>query len=376
MMQQSKRKTPSHGGLLFPLDMFRPTMLAAALAENLLGKARNILDARLVMTRHSASPMVLAQIEGSVIGDDPAGFWRDNPDLAMYASQVLPRQVFLYHAQGGADRREGFLVAQRGQAIAGDDSEQDGLPATSPDKVWPVARLCEQMRITLAELAGGFEGGFRVELSLMEPTGDDETIIMTLAGRAPAGEDDEDIADDDGDRPAPEAKPKKITAAEDEKRRAAQRAAEAKKLEERSESATRDLPYVIDDVGLVAAPKAELSETGILAGYLTPALTDALPPGLPAKLRDPLHGKPIDFAVRVEFLSEVFVDNTPLSRPTFEAKAEDATLAGVSVKRLEVLAPRLGVGTLLRKDRAMVFISRRAGAPLPEVFLLELLEGS
>ena len=133
---------------------------------------------------------------------------------------------------------------------------------------------------------------------------------------------------------------------------------------------------MIDDVGLVAAPKAELSETGILAGYLTPALTDALPPGLPAKLRDPLHGKPIDFAVRVEFLSEVFVDNTPLSRPTFEAKAEDATLAGVSVKRLEVLAPRLGVGTLLRKDRAMVFISRRAGAPLPEAFLLELLEES
>ena len=110
--------TSSHGGLLFPLDMFRPTMLAAALAENLLSKARNIIDAKLVLARSPNSPVVLARIEGSVIGDDAAAFWKEYADLAMFASQVLPRQVFLYYATGGLERREGFIVAQRGQPIA------------------------------------------------------------------------------------------------------------------------------------------------------------------------------------------------------------------------------------------------------------------
>ena len=43
--------TQSHGGILFPLDMFRPTILAQALAEVLIGKVRNIVDATVEIAR-------------------------------------------------------------------------------------------------------------------------------------------------------------------------------------------------------------------------------------------------------------------------------------------------------------------------------------
>jgi hypothetical protein len=170
----------SHGGLLFPLDMFRPTVLAAVIAEVLLGKVRNILDAKLEIARHPTSPLALARITGSVIGDDPAEFWRTNPDIALGASQVIPRQCFVYYARSGDNRREGFLVAQRGQALAADDSDRD-----TSGKHWPVTRLCEQLRITLSDLADGFAGGPRIELSLMEPRGNDQNLLMTLIGRPP-----------------------------------------------------------------------------------------------------------------------------------------------------------------------------------------------
>ncbi len=399
--------TSSHGGLLFPLDMFRPTMLAAALAENLLSKARNIIDATLVLARDPASPVVLARIEGSVIGDDAAAFWKEYADLAMYASQMLPRQVFLYYATGGLERREGFIVAQRGQPIAADDSDNDNVPPNSPDKVWPVERLCEQMQISLEALEDGFPDGYRVELSLMEPSGDDQAMLMTLAGQAQAEEDEggapapESQADTDRGRggrrrrrrpsaqagagdsgagasagqPGASQKPKKLTVEQDTKRRAAAKAAEAAELEQRANEITKDLPYHIDEIGAVVAVKAELSETSILDNYLVPELTDRLPDGLPRALQDQLRGKAIDFAVRVDFLSEVFLGNRPLSRPDFDAKSSARALAGTEARQLEVLAPRLGAGTLLRLDRANVFISRRPGQPLPEAFLLELLRG-
>ena len=81
----------SHGGILFPLDMFRPTMLAAALAEVLIGKVRNILDATVEISRHPSLPLALAQIRGTVVGEDPAEFWRENLDLALVVSQIVPR---------------------------------------------------------------------------------------------------------------------------------------------------------------------------------------------------------------------------------------------------------------------------------------------
>jgi hypothetical protein len=87
------------------------------------------------------------------------------------------------------------------------------------------------------------------------------------------------------------------------------------------------------------------------------------------------QGKAVDFAVRVEFLSEVLLGNQPLARPKFEEKATPRDLDGLKVLALEVLAPRLGAGTLLRSEGRNVFVSRRADAPLPAAFLRKLLEG-
>jgi hypothetical protein len=98
-MEASTTAPTSHGGILFPLDMFRPTTLAAALAEVLISKVRNILDATVELCRHPSVPLVLAQIHGTVVGDDPAEFWRENQDLALVVSQITPRQCFVYFAR-------------------------------------------------------------------------------------------------------------------------------------------------------------------------------------------------------------------------------------------------------------------------------------
>ncbi|MCA9702040.1 MAG: hypothetical protein KC431_31245, partial [Myxococcales bacterium] len=145
----------NHGGLVFPLDTFRPTMLAAALAEGLIAQARNILDARLELIRHPEVPqLVLGRIVGSVIGDDPAGFWRENPELGLIASQVMRHQLFQYWVVGGEDPRQGFIVAQRGQALAAQDATLEQIPAGSHPDEWPVAQLLMQLQITMEELAG------------------------------------------------------------------------------------------------------------------------------------------------------------------------------------------------------------------------------
>ena len=41
---------------------------------------------------------------------------------------------------------------------------------------------------------------------------------------------------------------------------------------------------------------------------------------------------------------------------------------------MEVLAPRLGYGTLVARDRKYVFVSRRLGTPLPAALVVELLD--
>lgn len=393
-----------HGGLLFPLDMFRPTVLAAVIGELLLGKVRNILDATLEIARHPTSPLALARIRGSVVGDDLVEFWRTNPDIAIAASQAIPRQCFVYYARSGPNRREGFLVAQRGQAIAADDSDRD-----SSGKHWPVTRLTEQLRISLSDLAEGFPGGPRVELSLMEPRGNDQSLLMTLIGQAAAdavGDEDEPLEDEEAPPPPPPSrsggltqgftaptspgatpapapapgsrapgKPAPISAAEDAKRRASERAAEQQELLARSESAAKDLRYVVDSLGAVVSLPVELADTDVLRHYHINAVEGSLPEGLPRALLQQLQGRSLDFAVKVEFFSEVFVDNQPLSRPKFEERAREIALAGVQVKALEVLAPRLGFGTFLRLGGKNVFISRRADSPLPGELLLALLRG-
>lgn len=392
-----------HGGLLFPLDMFRPTVLAAVIGELLLGKVRNILDATLEITRHPTSPLALARIHGSVVGDDPVEFWRTNPDIAIAASQAIPRQCFVYYARSGPNRREGFLVAQRGQALAADDSERD-----SSGKHWPVTRLTEQLRISLSDLAEGFPGGPRIELSLMEPRGNDQTLLMTLIGQAAAdaADDEEPLEDEEAPPPPPPSrgggltqgftappspgaappaasapssrapgKPAPISAADDAKRRASERAAERQEILARSESAAKDIRYIVDSLGAVVSLPVELADTDVLRHYHINAVEGSLPDGLPRALLQQLQGRALDFAVKVEFFSEVFVDNQPLSRPKFEERAREISLEGVQVKALEVLAPRLGIGTFVRLGGKNAFISRRADSPLPGELLLALLRG-
>lgn len=393
----------SHGGLIFPLDMFRPTVLAAVIAELLVGKVRNILDATLEIARHPTSPLALARIRGSVVGDDAAEFWRTNPDIALAASQVVPRQCFVYYARAGEQRREGFLVAQRGQAIAADDSERDAT-----GKHWPVTRLCEQLRISLGELASGFAGGPRVELSLMEPRGNDQNLLMTLIGQAAAAAavEEEEGYDDEPQAPPPPpsrgggltqgfsappspgaapqqpparpqggGKPAPISAADDAKRRATEKAAEQQELLARSESVAKGLRYVEDARGVVVFVPAELADTEVLRHYVVPVVENALPDGLPRALLGKLQGKAIDFAVKVEFFSEVFLANQPLNRPKFDEKAAEVDLGGTRVKALEVHAPRLGAGTLLRLGGKNVFVSRKLDQALPAELLLPALQG-
>jgi hypothetical protein len=372
----------NHGGLVFPLDMFRPTMLAAALAEGLIAQARNIVDAKLELIRHPEIQLVLVRIVGSVIEGDSAKFWRDNVELGVIASQVLPRQLFVYWLATEPEARQGFIVAQRGQVLAAQDTTADQLPPDATAADWPVAQLLLQLQLEADELAGGFEGGPRVELSLLDREGDDREMLMILAGQPT----DEAEAPAASAQPGTEATPaegkpdesranKRVSAEEDRKRRAAEHQAELDARRAKAESIRADLPYLVDELGVVIAPNgAELADTDILSPFVISKLDGELPPGLPRTLQDSLQGKRIDFAVPVEFLSEVFVAEGPLSKPVFEAEAQQRTVGGHPVKLIEVLAPRLGRGTYLRRDRAGVFVSRTPDLPLPEALIVELLD--
>jgi hypothetical protein len=396
------------GGLLFPLDMFRPTSLAAVLAEGLVSQAKNILDAKLVLTRHPDIQVVIARIVGTVVGEDPVRFWRDNVELALMASQVVPRQLFAYWvlADDGInpEPRQGFVVAQRGQVLAAEDATLDQLPEDALPDDWPVARLLAQLGLPYEDLALGFPDGPSIELSLVDRSGDDRELLMTLAGQppagaqggggpaagaarqppargaagparasAPAGASGGASASAQPSKDAP-AKPKRISIEEDQKRRAAEQQASSEAREAKAASVRADLPFVSDELGLVVAPKAELGDTHILAPFVVGKLAGDLPAGLPSSLHDALQGKRIDFAVKVEFLSEVFVGERPLTKPTFDAQAQPRRIGGHEVLALEVLGPRLGKGTLVRRGRAGVFVSRTPELPLPEGLIVSLLD--
>lgn len=395
------------GGLLFPLDMFRPTSLAAVLAEGLVSQAKNILDAKLVLTRHPDIQVVIARIVGTVVGDDQVRFWRDNVELALMASQVVPRQLFAYWvmADDGTNQepRQGFVVAQRGQVLAAEDATADQLPEDALPDEWPVARLLAQLGLPYEDLALGFPGGPSIELSLVDRGGDDRELLMTLAGQPPAGAQAGGAPPPAaGARQAPPrgaggparagapasasapasaqpskdapAKPKRVSIEEDQKRRAAEQQASSEAREAKAASVRADLPFVSDELGLIVAPKAELGDTHILAPFVVSKLAGDLPAGLPSAMHDALQGKRIDFVVKVEFLSEVFVGERPLTKPTFDAQAQPRTIAGHEVLVLEVLGPRLGKGTLVRRGRAGVFVSRTPELPLPESLIATLLD--
>ena len=220
----------------------------------------------------------------------------------------------------------------------------------------------------------------------MDREGDDRQMLMTLVGQPPA----EPEAPAAGAKPQaqkaqpqPQARPqadesrapKRVSAEEDRKRRAAEHQAELDARAAKAESIHADLPYLVDDLGVVVAPKrAELADTDILSPYVVSKLAGELPPGLPRELQDRLQGKRVDLAVPVEFLSEVFVGDKPLSKPTFEAQAQTREIGGHAVKVLEVLGPRLGRGSYIRGSRGGVFVSRTPDMPMPEALLAALLE--
>lgn len=374
--------TPSptkHGGILIPLDPFRVSHLAAVAAELLVSKARNINDAKLVLTRHPQTQLVLGRIVGTVIGDDPTGFWRENADIVVAMSQVLPRQCFMYYVQSAPpqERREAFLIAQRGQVLAADEGSADRQ--TPGAEHWPVAKLCEQLRLSMDDLANGFAGGPSIEIPLLEPGVDDQAMLMALAGQPPEGDVVEGEAPASGAaRPAPAspaapAKPK-LSVTEDLKRRETEKAAENAEHQRRAAEVKADVPYAIDELGIVACPRAELSEPDLLAPFIMSKITGDLPPGLPRDQAVALQGKRCDIALRVDFLSEVFVETAPLARPVLQERAEVRNIHGRELMVLEVLAPRLGYGSLVTTGKAPhVFVSRKPDLLLPEALLLELL---
>lgn len=390
MIDLSPTSTPlptKHGGILIPLDPFRVSHLAAVTAELLVSKARNINDAKLVLTRHPQTQLVLGRIVGSVVGDDPTAFWRENADIVVAMSQVLPRQCFMYYVQSAPpqERREAFLIAQRGQVLAADEGTADRQ--TPGAEHWPVAKLCEQLRLSVDDLARGFAGGPSIEIELIEPGVDDQALLMVLAGQPPAGEGAaEGAAPAAGNakggagapgRPAAAAaapaKPK-LSVSEDLKRRETERAAEQAEQQRRAAEVKTEVPYVVDELGIVARPRAELSEPDLLSPFIVSKIVGDLPPGLPRAMADELQGKRCDVALYVEFLSEVFVETAPLSRAMLEERAEVRTMGGRELKVLEVLAPRLGYGSLVSTGKAPhVFVSRKPELPLPESLIVELL---
>jgi hypothetical protein len=388
----------SHGGILLPFDLYRVSLLAAALAEGLVSRARNINDAKLVVTRHPSFQVLLLGIQGSVIGTDAAAFWREYADLAILISQLAPRQVFLYYAEPGPlpPRREGFLVAQRGQVLAADDAQADALPADATEEDWPVARLCAQMGLSLAELAGGFAGGPRVEVPLAEPRTDDQAALNVLAGRGAPGTTDAGAAPVGGPGTPSAATAGAATptgaspggsaaatgraarpdeAREDARRRAAAQTAEDEQARARAASVREGLPQIRDALGVVVAPRAELAEADLLRAFVVSRVEGELPEGISRELTRSLQGQRIDVVVPVEFASEVFLDNKPLTRAAFEERGTAAPLAGAAARRLEVLAPRVGRGTLWCVDRRFAFVSRGPEDELPEEFVLAVIRG-
>lgn len=396
----------TYAGLLVPLDMFRITQLASIFGELLVAKARNVLDAKLVVTRHPEAPLLLMQIEGSVIDGDPAKFWRENADLVQMSSRAFPRQVILFYADPGAtpeDRREGYAIAQQGQMVAGDDITSDRVPEGGGEDEWPLTKMCEQLRVVRADLANGFAGGPQVAVKLLEPEGDDQALLEQLfakemaaqraaeAGEAPPAPPEGAVAgptgatsaqptqaDGEAGAPATPAAPPRPNAAqiaaEDAKRRAREQAEEVAAAAARTAQIQSGLRTTTDDLGITVAPEAEMSEPDQLRPFIVAKLKGDVPEGLSRDLSQSLQGKRVDVAVKVDFLSEVFIENTPLSRPQFQEISTERTMGDKKVRVAEVLGPRLGYGTLISTGKAPhVFVSRKPDIALPEALIIEML---
>ncbi len=91
---------------------------------------------------------------------------------------------------------------------------------------------------------------------------------------------------------------------------------------------------------------------------------------LPGEVRDRIHRDGAEFVAPVEFLSEVFIDGVPLSRPVFDERSREV---GQGVRALDVHYPRFGPALLLATPGGERFISSLVDQP--EGVLRLLAEG-
>ena len=95
--------------------------------------------------------------------------------------------------------------------------------------------------------------------------------------------------------------------------------------------------------------------------------------GIPGPVRDQIYRDGADFIAPIEFLSEVFVDGKPLSRPQFD---QGATTHDQGVRAMDVHCPRFGPVQLLDvPDRGRFISSAKSAAPAAIIALLSLLPG-
>src|SRR5690606_29323109 len=139
-----------------------------------------------------------------------------------------------------------------------------------------------------------------------------------------------------------------------------------------AEQARSGLRTSCDELGVVVAPEAELGDADILNPFVVRALKGEVPEGLPRDAAERLQGKRIDIAVPVEFLSEVLYNGAPLNKADFEANAETVEVDGLEFQRLEVHAPRISAGVLLRRGLNGVCCSRDVGMPLPAALVVSV----
>lgn len=377
----------SYGGIMFPLEMFRPSAMAQLIGEYFVSKARNVLDAELVLTRHPTAQLILLQVQGAVVGTDAGKFWKEHSDLVMLLSRALPLQTFLFYVIEGEQRLEGLVVAQGGQALMADEVTPEQLgPDAGPD-AWPLARLCQQIGIDSAELAQGIPSGPQIRVPMLEPSmAQDEALLRELmSGLGPGPEVASDSSEVErvptSEAPPSPASPRapasrptspKAVLAEDAKRRSDEKTAEALARAQYAKSVQADLAYVQDEQGLVVAPALTLEDADLLAGYLKRKLRGDLPEGLPSELTSGMQGKSVDILVAVDFFSEVFVGASPLSRPQFERESRSETVGEHAVKVMEVQAPRLGRGTLIVAQGRRFFVSRE-WSKIPMAFVQDRL---
>ena len=114
---------------------------------------------------------------------------------------------------------------------------------------------------------------------------------------------------------------------------------------------------------LVVAFPRERFGLDVMASLGTGAWNDVWGPGDPVDrgTRDRVESEGAGFVAPLEFLSEVFFDGKPLSRPTFEAEAQP--ISGGAARALRVHCPRFGTALLLDIERAGRFVTSETERP-------------